>query len=690
MSSRRWPARPIPEPDESLMSWAYRIACANGSTLPQWVHDQLEEPPDPLDLDRACDPELWALFATNTGIPGGSNAVREMGLSDLATALGWRRSSAWLPALPKRQDASEMRWCPTCLAADLRPHLRRAWRLRFCTWCPTDGTLLRADCTACSAPLDLRRESWKRPLVECDRCGHTLTDAPPSTAAPELLLRAVQGACAALRRRDSELLVTAFLLEGLVDGVIEKHGWESLLASIHSPPEEATVLLSSRDLYLHAARFAVAWRLSTTGTAALPLLMSQHKAMFGRLSHHVQPLPKALQPYRARKGPRLPVELTPQSLEAAKTSLISSGRQPNTLALARMLNIAPRRLVKYAKLMGLDLPSGWPKGRRTLSTPAPADADQSRSTAVLEFELDELRRQLTDAPRQNRIPCYAQAFSAAVALLRARTQPATVVSVCRLLGLPMAEVRKRPDLLAILRSKLPTRLGAQPSDADIDRIRAAIASVRDRRERVTWARVCNKLGVARDRSVRTDWARKLMAEAQTPRDRVPLHFRVARALARIKASGGRLEAHELASQLGLEVSAIEARPDVMRMLQQARAAADRRARIADRRREARTLYEAGVTKAEIARRLHMGTAQLNDWLHGDSFLQPGHVEELREILTNGSASAGFEESGWTPTGLVEIVARVTGMRLHPRIAPRILWRAGLTWQPYKAKSADDN
>ncbi|MCJ9671445.1 TniQ family protein [Neorhizobium sp. SHOUNA12B] len=163
---------------ESLTSWLFRLALANGFTT---YGELLQNEGIPL-ASRALidvDPERWVLLSRLeqlSGIP--PELLRSHALDRALTAMtGTPGGTAGRWLMSSGGHGCRYSICAACLAEDGKPHWRRAWRLTVTTVCPVHMRLLVDTCRCCGSELilsGLRTASLKL----CEHCGCALHADP--------------------------------------------------------------------------------------------------------------------------------------------------------------------------------------------------------------------------------------------------------------------------------------------------------------------------------------------------------------------------------------------------------------------------------------------------------------------------------------------------------------------------------
>jgi transposase len=113
-----------------------------------------------------------------------------------------------------------------------------------------------------------------------------------------------------------------------------------------------------------------------------------------------------------------------------------------------------------------------------------------------------------------------------------------------------------------------------------------------------------------------------------------------------------------------------------------------------RRRQAFALLDEGLAPAEVARRVGVSRAAVCQWqrrarratpwqrgrLGRPPKLTARHKEKLRHALVRGAQAHGFLNDLWTLPRVAAVLARLTGVRLHPAHVGRVLGALGWSTQ----------
>lgn len=179
--------RPPPLPGESLSSWRQRAGLANG-----FIRFPLQgEARYGRDFDRLppeCESQWLAdSFRIN------NNDIGRMTIDCLGgglfTHFGRLKKPRWVIPVGARIAGRGSAYCPKCLAEDVEPYFRLAWRLGFVCSCPVHGCRLLESCPECGAPvwpsaLRIIRLKQLKSFAHCAACEASLTGRN-SQAAPD-------------------------------------------------------------------------------------------------------------------------------------------------------------------------------------------------------------------------------------------------------------------------------------------------------------------------------------------------------------------------------------------------------------------------------------------------------------------------------------------------------------------------
>lgn len=182
--SQLWPVHSKPLVGEALSSWLLRIADGNGLDQRSFKRYLPKAHGTSADLDLIDDEAFFTAIATWSAIlpehVAALGFARDEGLVFIQKATDhpdWIIPRDRLGTWPEKRHVASQPFCPACLASDVTPYYRKAWRYAFHPICPEHGFL--ADrCPRCSAPfsyLALGNASWSRygahALRRCTACG---------------------------------------------------------------------------------------------------------------------------------------------------------------------------------------------------------------------------------------------------------------------------------------------------------------------------------------------------------------------------------------------------------------------------------------------------------------------------------------------------------------------------------------
>jgi len=121
------------------------------------------------------------------------------------------------------------------------------------------------------------------------------------------------------------------------------------------------------------------------------------------------------------------------------------------------------------------------------------------------------------------------------------------------------------------------------------------------------------------------------------------------------------------------------------------------AQLKQRRRKAASLFDQGLSQAEVARKLGVHRQSANRWhqlwkQHGPKALdgagragrkpqlQPAQLETLRQGLKEGPEALGYGTGLWTTGRVAALIERQTGQKYHPGHVWKILRALGWSCQ----------
>lgn len=179
-----------PDNDESLSSWIYRLAIANGfSTYAQLFSNERVKVSSIAALDIA--PERWDLVAhlhRMSLYP--ENQLETHTLRNEISALAGDPSafkSRWILAgdtTMKIRAGGRYVVCVDCLASDAIPYWRRGWRLSTSTVCWRHKRMLLDACSSCGAPF-VMSGTRATPLDQCSTCNKRLLSNEQFPTSPQ-------------------------------------------------------------------------------------------------------------------------------------------------------------------------------------------------------------------------------------------------------------------------------------------------------------------------------------------------------------------------------------------------------------------------------------------------------------------------------------------------------------------------
>lgn len=191
-----WPVHLKPLPDELLSSWLVRLAHAHGLKVQTFCRLFFGNAYQVWnrDIDRQGPEWLTETLCRHTATP--PETAKETTLQAYEGVLyrRFRESSTLQWILPlfvyhRTRKGFGLQFCPRCLTEDAEPYFRKRWRVAFCTYCPTHGTMLHDCCPHCGAPIafhrrELGRQNQVEPglLTQCFDCGFDFREAPSTLA----------------------------------------------------------------------------------------------------------------------------------------------------------------------------------------------------------------------------------------------------------------------------------------------------------------------------------------------------------------------------------------------------------------------------------------------------------------------------------------------------------------------------
>ena len=184
---RPLPVRPRPLPDETLLSWAVRLARSNALEFQQLLSLALHGKRHSLmecDIDLYARPELvqgLAKLSNRSEADIEAQTLRELLTNTTVRDFGGSIPRQWVTFQVAKNRRPTKNWttlCVLCLRADPIPYFRRAWRLAFTTTCPIHRVRLIDCCPHCTEPFnyqcfDLGEPHFDHivPVCVCGSCG---------------------------------------------------------------------------------------------------------------------------------------------------------------------------------------------------------------------------------------------------------------------------------------------------------------------------------------------------------------------------------------------------------------------------------------------------------------------------------------------------------------------------------------
>ena len=207
-----FPIHPQPLPDELLTSWLMRTAHANGMKLQHFLDVVLGRGAPTLtrDYDRSVPEQHLERFSEATGIP--VVRLRECTLRKFSGTfvreINTKTVSPWILAAGvhhRKRFLHGLQYCPACLATDLEPYFRTAWRLAFYVECAQHHVQMLDACWRCDAPVvphrteqGQRRSTLSSSARTCHACGADLARGFQSALhAPDLEVQLAMSSLAA-------------------------------------------------------------------------------------------------------------------------------------------------------------------------------------------------------------------------------------------------------------------------------------------------------------------------------------------------------------------------------------------------------------------------------------------------------------------------------------------------------------
>ncbi len=175
LTSPLWPIRYKPLPDELLSSWLVRLAHGHGLKVQTFCNlvfgNRLQV--WNRDIDRLAPPWLVDALALHTGTPLEAAYGTTLKVYDGVLFRNPRPSGHlnWVLSLKiyhRVREGFGQQFCPACLAEDVTPYFRKAWRLSLSTTCPRHRCMLHDRCHICGAAVSFFRMDFGMKAGEAD------------------------------------------------------------------------------------------------------------------------------------------------------------------------------------------------------------------------------------------------------------------------------------------------------------------------------------------------------------------------------------------------------------------------------------------------------------------------------------------------------------------------------------------
>ena len=291
-----WPIRYKPLPDELLSSWLVRLAHGHGLKVQTFCNlifgNRLQV--WNRDIDRLAPPWLVDTLARHTGTPldtayGTTLKVYEGILFRNPRPSGHLNWVLSLKIYHRVREGFGQQFCPACLAEDMTPYFRKAWRLSLSTTCPRHGCMLHDRCHACGAAVSFFRMDFGMEagdsdgktvnVSRCHECKANLAAAP--TESPRVVDAAAFGKLVAMAealaaplppaefvgelavlRHICALMLSMRNAVALRAYLLDLHGIEDPVESIEQRIPFESLPLAARHVLLQCG----AWLLSDAGS----------------------------------------------------------------------------------------------------------------------------------------------------------------------------------------------------------------------------------------------------------------------------------------------------------------------------------------------------------------------------------------------------------------------------------------
>lgn len=172
-TAQTFPVHPQPLKNESMTSWVARLAESNGASLHSLISSyQYNRRWDRRDLDYLGIDKIQGLL-TAARVENGSSFIPSTlhRLDELCAQTGEVDRKSLI------SSTQVTRYCPLCLADDVRPYLRVSWRILFLPICSTHKILLQRGCWNEKCRHSQRLSKFNQD-GKCVECGTRLGQAP--------------------------------------------------------------------------------------------------------------------------------------------------------------------------------------------------------------------------------------------------------------------------------------------------------------------------------------------------------------------------------------------------------------------------------------------------------------------------------------------------------------------------------
>ena len=166
---------------ESLGSWLFRLACANGfASYGDMLNNYSLRAPMRAQLDIGSD--RWGLIDGLESLTFvGIDSIEKTTLCTLLVEMTGAKEGVlgrWILRESVVSKSRGMRYavCPACLISDDVPYLRVHWRLSTATWCARHSCMLVDRCDGCGEPFVLTGR-YRGPIGVCCGCKQPVAPA---------------------------------------------------------------------------------------------------------------------------------------------------------------------------------------------------------------------------------------------------------------------------------------------------------------------------------------------------------------------------------------------------------------------------------------------------------------------------------------------------------------------------------